>query len=272
MKKLVADKVTKLLGGHLRIAVSGGAALSPEISKTFIGLGINILQGYGLTETSPVISVNRTDNNHPSSVGLPIEGVKVRLGIQNSIEVKGPNVMLGYWNNPEATSQIFTEDKWLNTGDVGKFDAEGRIYIVGRIKEIIVLSNGEKIPPNDIEAAILNDPLFEQVMVLGEGKPYLSLLAVVNRELWQLSAEDRSLDKNWPLNLSQQQSRAFALSRVAKQIKAFPGYAKVRRIALMSEPWTIENNLLTPTLKLKRDFVTEKYKHVIDELYEGYNS
>lgn len=271
LKLLVANKLMARLGGRLRLSVSGGAALSTDISRTFIGLGLPIIQGYGLTETSPVIGVNRVQDNLPSSIGHAIPGVEVRLGESNALHVRGPNVMLGYWNNPEATRAVMTDDGWLNTGDIAQIDADGHITITGRIKEIIVLNNGEKIPPSDMEAAILKDPLFEQVMIVGEGKPYLSLLAVVNRERWKEAAIAQDLSGNWPTNLELPQARAFALARIAQQMKAFPGYARIRRVALLSEPWTIENGLMTPTLKLKRNLVLDLHRIAYEKLYEGYS-
>ncbi len=271
LKRLVADKVMQRLGGKLRLAVSGGAALSANSARTFIGLGLPILQGYGLTETSPVIGVNRVEDNIPASIGRPIQGVEVRLDENNALEVRGHNVMLGYWNNEAATRAIINPDGWLNTGDVVRIDEAGHIFITGRVKEIIVLSNGEKVPPTDMEAAILTDPLFEQVMIVGEGKAYLSLLAVVNHERWEQAARERDLPGSWPTSLQLPQARAFALTRVAHKMKAFPGYAKIRRAALLTEPWTVDNGLLTPTMKLKRNVVQERYRHEIEVMYEGYN-
>ncbi|MBI4809095.1 MAG: long-chain fatty acid--CoA ligase [Nitrosomonadales bacterium] len=270
LKTLVADKLTSRLGGRLRVAVSGGAALSMDNARTFIGFGLPILQGYGLSETSPVISVNRLEDNLPSSVGQPVPNLEVRLGEHNALEVRGPSVMTGYWNNKEATRAMITADGWLNTGDVAGIDAQGRIAITGRIKEIIVLSNGEKVPPNDMEAAILADPLFEQLMVVGEGRAYLGLLAVVNRERWVAAMHERGLPADWPESLHSSQAKAYALQRVTQQIQAFPGYARIRRIALLNEAWSTDNGLLTPTLKVKRAKVLERFHKDFDTLYDGY--
>ncbi|MBK9160118.1 MAG: long-chain fatty acid--CoA ligase [Nitrosomonadales bacterium] len=270
LKKAVADKVTARLGGRLRLAVSGGAALSPHHARTFIGLGLPIAQGYGLSETSPVISVNRMHDNLPSSVGTPLANLEIRLGEHDALEVRGPSVMLGYWNNEEATRAVLGEDGWLNTGDVAHIDEHGRITITGRIKEIIVLSNGEKVPPGDMEAAILNDPLFDQVMLVGEGKAYLGLLAVVNRERWITAMRERDHPADWPASLQSPQARAYALQRVTQQIQSFPGYARIRRITLLDEPWSLENGLLTPTLKLKRAKVLEHFRNDLDAMYDRY--
>jgi long-chain acyl-CoA synthetase len=271
LKCLVADRVLSRLGGRLRLILCGGAAVSSDVSRTFIGLGLNLLQGYGLTETSPVISVNQVEDNLPGSVGKALDGVEIRIGQQHSLEIRGPNVMLGYWNNEAATQTMFTSDGWLITGDVVRIDDSGHITITGRLKEIIVLSNGEKIPPVDIEAAILNDPLFEQVMVIGEAMPYLSLLAVVNRERWYDAAREHNLTDAWPAVLQHPKAKTFALARVTVQMKAFPGYARIRRIALLSEPWTVDNGLLTPTLKLIRNKVQERFRQQCQELFESHH-
>lgn len=269
LKSLVADKLTVRLGGRLRFAMTGGAALSPDNARTFIGLGLHILQGYGLSETSPVIGVNRAACNLPSSIGQPLPNLAVRLGERNALEVRGPNVMMGYWNNEQATRAMIDADGWLNTGDVASIGEQGHITITGRIKEIIVLSNGEKVPPADMEAAILADPLFEQVMVVGEGKAYLGLLAVVNRERWVSAMQERGLPAEWPESLHDSQSKAYALKRVTQQIQSFPGYARIRRVALLSEVWGTDNGLLTPTLKVRRAKVLEHFRRDFAGLYDN---
>jgi len=267
LKHLVATKVLEKMGGRLREAMSGGAPLSPEIARTFIGLGLPIIEGYGLTETSPVVCCNRTHDNLPGSVGKPIRNVQVKIGEKDALLVRGPNVMLGYWNNPEATRAMFTEDGWLNTGDTARIDAEGRIFITGRLKEIIVLSNGEKIAPADMEAAILRDSLFEQVMVVGESRPYLSALAVLKVEEWKRLTSELAIPES---DFANEKAEQAVLARIGKQIESFPGYAQVRRVALGTEPWTIENGLVTPTLKLKRGKVLERHRREIEALYAGH--
>jgi len=268
LQKLVAQKVLDHLGGRLRFALSGGAALSPEISRVFIGLGLPVIQGYGLTETSPVISGNHPENNFPDSVGQPIHDVQVKLGEQNALLVKGPNVMMGYWNNPEATKAIIDANGWLNTGDVARISETGHIYITGRIKEIIVMSNGEKIPPTDMELAILHDPLFDQVMIIGEARPYLVALVVVNAETWQSFATETGVRADMPETMTDSSVEGKVLKRIALKLRGFPGYAHVRRVLLLREPWTMENGLLTPTLKLKRNKVAEHFAAQIKQLYE----
>jgi long-chain acyl-CoA synthetase len=270
LQKLVAQKILDRLGGRLRTAVSGGAALAPEISRMFVGLGLPVVQGYGLTETSPIVAGNYLENNFPDSVGQPIRGVQVKLGEQSALLVKGPNVMMGYWNNPEATRAMIDADGWLNTGDVAHISETGHVYITGRLKEIIVLSNGEKIPPGDMEAAILHDPLIDQVMICGEGKPYLVALAVLNPDMWKAIAAKVGVRSDMPESLTDSNVEAKVLRRIARNISSFPGYAKVHRVMLTLEPWTIENGLLTPTLKLKRVTVTKQFSAEIEELYKGH--
>ncbi len=268
LKHLVADKVMDRLGGRLRLSISGGAALPPKVSRLFIALGLPLVQGYGLTETSPVVSVNCVGHNLPSTVGPPIEGIEVRIGEQNALLVKGPCNMLGYWNNPDATAAMIDKDGWLNTGDTASIGPHGHITITGRLKEIIVMSNGEKVPPADMEAAILRDHLFEQLMVHGEGHPYLVVLAVVNPDQWQAFARQVGVRPDMPESLRDTRVEKQALQRVTAQIGEFPGYAKVRRVLLLTEPWSIENGLLTPTLKIKRARVFARYEKEIAQLYE----
>lgn len=270
LKRMVASKLQARLGGRLRLAVAGGAALSADSARTFIGLGVPIVQGYGLTETSPVVSVNTMESNVPSSVGHALQSVRVRLDASGGLEVQGPNVMQGYWNNVDASHAIFTDDGWLKTGDVASIDQAGRITITGRIKDIIVLSNGEKVPPTDIEAAILTDPLFEQVMLVGEARPYLGLLAVVNQARWLQLVQQHGLPDAWPEGLESRQASSIALARVAERMRSFPGYAKVRRIALLPVPWSVENGLLTPTLKIKRHLIMQRYAAQCEALYAGF--
>jgi long-chain acyl-CoA synthetase len=269
LNALVAKKILARLGGRVRAAISGGAALPPEISRVFIGLGLTVLQGYGMTESSPVSLANRPDDNLPASVGTALPSVQVRIGDSNALMVKGPNVMLGYWGNPEATKAVLGPDGWLNTGDTARIDEKGHVFITGRLKEIIVLSNGEKLPPADIEAAIARDPLFEQVMLLGEGKPYLSVMTLLNADQWMKLCTEKGLDAA-PTAVNAKAAEEALRARIAAQMKTFPGYAQVRRVCATLEPWTVENGLLTPTLKLKRAKVMEKFHAGIDGMYAGH--
>lgn len=270
LDKLVARKLLARLGGRLRTAVSGGAALSPDVSRVFVGLGLPVVQGYGLTETSPVISGNHPDNNFPETVGQSIRGVQVKLGEQSVLLVKGPNVMMGYWNNVEATRAMIDAEGWLNTGDIAHISASGHISITGRVKEIIVMSNGEKLPPADIELAITRDVLFEQVMVLGEARSYMVAVAVVNPAVWQQVALEIGVRHDMPESLKDVRVEQLVLQRIAVQLKEFPGYARIHRVLLLSEPWTVENGIMTPTLKMKRNRVVDQFAQEIQQLYQGH--
>jgi long-chain acyl-CoA synthetase len=266
LSKLVAGKVTSKLGGRLRIAVSGGAALPVTVAKTFIGLGVPILQGYGLTETSPVISVNVLDDNEPASVGVVLNGVEARIGDNDELLVKTPGMMQGYWNNHAATAEIIDPEGWLHTGDQARIE-KGHIYITGRIKDILVLSNGEKIPPMDMELAICLDPLIDQALVIGEGQAYLAAILVLNPEEWPGLAQRFGLDDSLDEILNNEKLNTHLVRAVRERLKDFPGYAKVRRVLLTREPWAVDNGLLTPTLKVKRAKVLEKFSAEIESLY-----
>ncbi len=270
LKALVASKIMARLGGKLRTAFAGGAALSPEISRVFIGLGLPVIQGYGLTETSPVACANSLQDNLPASVGRPIPEVEVKIGDRGALLIRGPNVMLGYWNNREATAAMIDADGWLNSGDIARIDEHGHVFITGRLKEIIVLSNGEKISPVDIETAIMRDALFEQVMLIGEGKPYLSVIAVLSADNWKKVAVEIGIDAAAPGALQSDQAQRMALERVVRQMNEFPGYAQVRRVTLTLEAWTVESGMLTPTMKLKRGRVSELFSAELERMYEGH--
>lgn len=270
LNALVAKKILARLGGRLRAAISGGAALPPDISRVFLGLGLTVLQGYGMTEASPVICGNRPDDNVPASVGATLPGVQVKLGASDALMIKGPNVMLGYWNNPQATAEVLGSDGWLNSGDIARIDAQGRVYITGRLKEIIVLSNGEKMSPFDIETAIVRDPLIDQVVLLGEGKSFLSVIAVLNAEQWKKVCAERALDSASAEVVRSKPVEELLLSRIGAQMRTFPGYAQVRRVAATLEPWTVENGILTPTMKIKRAKVMEKFGQEIEAIYAGH--
>jgi len=265
--KLVSNKILKKLGGNLRLAISGGAALSPEIARTFIGLGLNISQGYGMTEASPVVCTNLLHDNEPNSVGQKLVNIEVKLGNDDELLVQGPSVMLGYLHNKEATSKIINKEGWLHTGDVAKIINE-HIYITGRIKDILVLSTGEKVPPNDIELAITNDPLFEQAIVYGEGKPFLTAITALNPIEWGKLKDKLTVNKD--IDIKSKEVDEYILARLKKCLNDFPGYARIYKIHNTLDSWTVDNGLATPTLKLKRKYIFEKYNQQIEDMYKGH--
>jgi long-chain acyl-CoA synthetase len=265
---LVGRKIMAKLGGRLRLAVSGGAPLGFEIARTFIGLGLTISQGYGLTEASPVISTNKLEDNEPDSVGQALPGIEVKLGEDSELMVRAPAVMMGYWNQDESTQLAIDADGWLHTGDKARIEHD-HIYITGRLKEILVLSNGEKLPPADLEMAICTDPLFEQALVFGEQKPYLSALINVNPDEWQKLAAQLSITTEQDM-LNHPSVHEFVIHRLKELMTDFPGYAKIYRVHLTLDAWTVENSLMTPTLKLKRQQITDRYSEQINTMYEGH--
>ena len=267
---LVARKVRAKLGGRMRLTVCGGAALAPEVAKLFIGLGIPVTQGYGLTETSPIIAANPLEQNEPESVGLALPGVEVRINEVDELLTRSPCVMLGYWNDSMTTQTIIDDEGWLHTGDKAAISANGHITITGRLKDIIVLANGEKVPPADMENAIALDELVDQVLVIGEGKPFLSALLVPNPEAFARVAEELHLDPANEAICVDENVRSIFMRHVQQRTASFPGYAQVRQLAVVNEPWTPDNGLATPTLKLRRNQILERYQDLTERLYAGH--
>lgn len=270
LNRIIAKRLMNLLGGRLRLSISGGAPLSLPVARLFIGLGLNLLQGYGMTETSPVVSVNTTFDNDPSTVGRPIPGLEPVIAPDGELLVRGPNVMIGYWKDGDATDAVIDDAGYLHTGDVARMDGEGRLVIVGRIKEIIVLSNGEKIPPGDLEMAIAVNPLFEQVMVVGEGRPYLAAMVVLNRTQWEMLAADHGIPSEKLEVLSDERVENILLAEIAQMIIRFPGYARIRRVYASLFPWKVQDGLITTTMKLRRKQLLERFKRQVELLYEGH--
>lgn len=267
LDKKVGAGIRGIFGERPRIFISGGAAFNPEVSRTFLGLGINILQGYGMTETAPIMSVNKVGDNHPQTVGPALVNIEVRVGENDELQMRGPSLMNGYWNRPADTKAVFTEDGWLRTGDQADIFSDGHIRIKGRIKEIIVTSTGEKVPPADLEQALESDHLVSQAMVVGENRPYIAALVVLNAQEWKKLAAELKLDAEDPLSLETRAARQAVLRRVKAAAAGFPNYAVPRQVRLFLEPWSIENGLMTPTLKLKRGPMRIRFADAIESLY-----
>ncbi|WP_218240160.1 AMP-dependent synthetase/ligase [Comamonas fluminis] len=262
----LSQQIADIFGGCVRMAITGGAAIPQSTAKDFLALDVPLLQGYGMTETTPVISVVTLDCNDPATVGAPLQDVEIRIGEQHELQVRGPIVMKGYWKRPEETAAAFTADGWLRTGDQAEI-VKGRIRLMGRIKEIIVTSTGEKISPADLELALLADPLIEQIMVLGDHRPYISAIAVLNAETWALFAKEQGWEAHNPETLRQPVVVQTLLKRLQALSADFPSYAQPRALLLTLEPWSVENQLLTPTLKVKRQPIVERYVSEIESIY-----
>lgn len=271
LDRLAAAPVRARLGGRLRCVISGGAPLPFTVARTFIGLGLPLQQGYGLTEASPVVSVNTFERNEPRSVGPPLPGVEVRVGADDELLVRGENVMRGYWNNHLATYQTIDRDGWLHTGDQARIE-DGFVYITGRLKDILVLATGEKLPPADLEMAITGDPLFEQALVVGDGRPFLSAIVVLDRTLWQRLARGLGLDPDDPAALDAEAARKALLERIGERLRPFPGYANVYQVTATLEPWTVDNEMLTPTLKPRRKQILARYAEAVERMYAGHGA
>ena len=266
LQRLVARPLAAQFGSRLRLAVSGGAPLSPTIAHCFLGLGLPVLQGYGMTETSPIVAGNALDDNDPATVGRALAGVEVRIGEHQELQVRGRSVMRGYWKREQDTAAAFV-DGWLHTGDQAAIE-DGRIRILGRLKEIIVTSTGQKIAPADLELAIATDPLFEQAYAFGDNRPFIASIVVLSRAGWERLAGALQLNPDALASLQAPSARAAALQRIRELTRAFPQHAQPRAVALTLEPWTIENTLITPTLKLKRQNLAAHFAAEIERLYQ----
>ncbi|MFZ6847706.1 AMP-dependent synthetase/ligase [Undibacterium sp. RuRC25W] len=262
---LVATKLKQQFGGRIRVAVSGGAALSTVISRCFLALGIPIVQGYGMTETAPVVAFNSPDDNDPNSVGRTMDGVEVRIGENKELQVRGPNVMRGYWKREEDTAKAFV-DGWLRTGDQASV-TDGRVRILGRVKEIIVTSTGEKIAPVDLELAILTDASFEQAYAFGENSPFIGCAVVLSQRYWQELTSSLQLDPADSASLQAPTAVDVVVKRVRELTNSLPFYAQPKAAILSLEPWTIENTLITPTLKLKRNNLANYFAADMARIY-----
>jgi len=264
LKRFVARPVLAAFGGRLRVAISGGAPLDQGVARMLIGLGLPVVEGYGLTEAAPVVAANGLDDNLPGSVGRPLAGVEVKFTSKGELLVRSPSVMIGYWKDDAATARTLDATGWLATGDVAELNEDGRLFIRGRLTEIIVLSIGEKINPNVVEAELTRDPLFKQALVVGNRRPFLAAVIVLNAEAWRLFAASRGLDPQQPNHAA---SKIEVLARITSLLVDLPRYAQVRAVHLALEPWTIEAGLLTPTLKVKRNIVIPLFAKEIDDLY-----
>ena len=267
---LVASKFRKLAGGRLRLIVSGGAPLDPQIAKVLYILGFNIVEGYGLTETSPTVCSNTVEENRLGTVGKPLDGVEVRIGPNDEILVKGPNVMRGYLNKPEETKRAIDDDGWFHTGDQGKFDEHGNLIVTGRIKEIIVTSYGKNIAPAPIEMEICGSRYIEQVSLCGDGRNCLAALVVPNRESVEHYVRERELSfENYPALLEMDEIRQLIEREIENRTASLASYQRVKAFALLSEDFTVENGMLTPMLKLRRGEIGKRYARLIDAIYEN---
>ncbi|MCF7803578.1 MAG: long-chain fatty acid--CoA ligase [Candidatus Marinimicrobia bacterium] len=266
---LVFSKLHERVGGELRFFVSGGAPLSPEIGRFFESAGILILEGYGLTETSPVISVNEPESYKIGTVGQPLENVEVQIAVDGEILTRGPHVMRGYYKNEEATTEAIDEEGWFHTGDVGELDHDNFLKITDRKKNLIVTSGGKNVAPQPLEGSIANSQYVEQVILIGDKRKFVSAVIVPTFEALEAWADKENIQYTSREDLvEQEQVYEFFEEEVERQQADFARYEKVKKFLLLPSEFTIEDGTLTPKLSIKRHVVEERFKEEIDALYE----
>jgi len=264
----VFNKIRKAMGGRIRFFVSGGAPLSKRLARFFHVLSMMVLEGYGLTETSPVLAVNALEDFKFGTVGKPIAGIGVRIAEDGEIMTSGPCVMQGYFKNPGATAGVM-RDGWFYTGDIGYFDRDGFLRITDRKKDIIVTAGGKNVAPLNIEGRILSDSLFSRVMVVGDKRPYLCALLVLNREnLMRAAGVCASSEPEYAALLKRTETYEFVRRRLDACLEGLASYERIKAFELIKDEFTIAGGELTPTLKIKRRAVIEKYRDIIDALYQ----
>jgi len=266
---LVFSDLRKSLGlERLKFFICGGGPLSNDIDRFFNGMGIFVHNGYGLTETSPVVSVNRFETFNFGSVGPALADTRIKIAEDGEIMVKGPQVMSGYYNKSQETKDIFTEDGWLMTGDIGMIDDNGCLHITDRKKDIIITTSGHRITPQNIENVLASDPFIEQAVVIGEGRRFLSALMVPNSNKLGIYAKKQgiSFNKNEDL-IKKPEIISFYGEKVQELMKDFAPFEHVRKYILLPREFSIETGELTPTLKIKRKKINEKYSAEIERIY-----
>ncbi len=276
-RALVFRRWRKAMGGRISSISVGAAALQPRLGRLFSAAGIDIREGYGLTETSPVVSFNRFEPGgvHFGTVGIPAPGVDVRIADPDEqgdggIEVRGPNVMMGYWNLPEETAARFTPDGWLKTGDVGRIEYKRFLKITGRHSEIFKTTSGKFVAPAYVEQQLLQSPFLAQCMVTGLNRPFVGALVVPNFDYLEAWCQENKIHWTAPQfmlhNPKIQKQYALEIERINEDHLGAP--EKIRAFKLMEEPWTTDNGLLTPTLKLRRKAIEAKYTGEIEAFYK----
>jgi long-chain acyl-CoA synthetase len=268
--RLVFAKLQERTGGRMRFFVSGGAALAKEFGEFFEAVGLKIIEGYGLTESSPVISANRLDHYKWGSVGFPIPGVEVKIAGDGEILARGPNIMRGYWNSPEATAEVLDWQGWLHTGDIGHLDEEGYLNITDRKKHLFVSSGGKNIAPQPIENLFLSSKFIEQFMLIGDRRMYLTALIVPDFDALKEFADANKISyaDNVELTSHPEINKLIEVDINSIQ-KDLANYERVRKFTLLDRQFTIEDGELTPTQKMRRKAIEERYKLLIETMYEA---
>lgn len=266
--KLVLQKIRNKTGGRIRFFVSGGAALHPEVGEFFFAIGLHILEGYGLTETSPVLSVNRLYEEKLGTVGTPLSNVQIRIAPDGEILAKGPNIMLGYWQNEAATLEVLDEQGWFHTGDIGEFTTNGYLRITDRKKHLLVTSGGKNIAPLAVEAVIMQSSFVDQVVVFGDGRDFCTALIVPDEHIarrW--FTKHNKPTHNYSEMLADEEFKQAVFSDIQKLQAHLAKYERVRRFSFVEEPFSVHNQMLTPTLKVRRKAVLQAYEELVEQMY-----
>jgi long-chain acyl-CoA synthetase len=267
--KLVFSKLQKKLGGRIKFFVSGGAPLSREICEFFHGAGVLILEGYGLTETTAATNANGVHDYVFGSVGKPVLGAEEKIAEDGEILVRGPMVAKGYWNRPEATAEVFEKNGWFHTGDIGEFDKNGFLKITDRKKDIIVTAGGKNIAPQNLENMIKTNPLISQVVVHGDKRKYLSALITLNPEEVAKKARELGIPKGRVEEQTNDPKMKDAVKRIIDNFNnRLASYESIKKFAILDKDFSIESGELTPTLKVKRKVINERYGKIFDSFYE----
>lgn len=268
LDRIVGSTFRQLAGRRLRLIASGGAPLDRKIAKAFHILGFNIVEGYGLTETSPVVCCNAPRDNTLGTVGKPVDGVQVRIGENDEILVKGPNVMRGYLNDPSGTADAVDGDGWLHTGDQGRFDDRGNLVITGRIKDLVITSYGKNIPAASIEAKIVRSLYISQAVVFGDKRNYITALVVPDCDAIDAWARTQGIPCGPISSLVQHEEvRELIAREIDEATRECAPFERVKAFRLISEEFTVENGLLTPTLKVRRTAIAERYRDLVESMY-----
>ncbi len=266
--RLVFSKLRERTGGRIRFFISGGAPLSPDVAKFFFSAGFTIYEGYGLTETSPVIAVNQPGQIKLGTVGPVIPGVQVKIAADGEILCKGPNVMRGYYKNDDATGEVFDAEGWFHTGDVGELDEEGYLRITDRKKDILVTAGGKNIAPQPIENLLKTSTYINEAVLIADRRKFPSVLIVPNFDTLRSEAMRRSLGANSPGELVEAPDLVALVRSEVKRLSAtLAAYERPKKVQLLASDFTIESGELTPTLKVKRKVILEKHREVIAQLY-----
>ncbi len=267
-QQLVFSKLHKKLGGRIRFFVSGGAPLSREIAEFFHAAGLLILEGYGLTETTAAVNINVHTNLGFGTVGTPLPGIEEKIAPDGEILVRGAMVTQGYWKNPQATAEAVDSAGWFHTGDIGEFDEEGRLKITDRKKDIIITAAGKNVAPQNIENLLKSDDLLSQVVVQGDRRKYLTALVTLNPDQLKKKAVELGLNsKNYPELAKHPKVYEVVKKIIDEKNQDLPKYETIKRFAILDKDFSIEGGELTPTLKVKRKLISERYKDILDKLY-----